>query len=570
MASYTVFTDEDGFLGQGTFGVVEKVADSTTGEVFACKTIRFQNGEKHREPAEREYSILSRLDHPNVVKYVDIIWAPTAAKIYMTFCAGGSLADFIADKRLSEGNRTISVDYISSVFHQLSAALLYCHNGLTVGAGGSISGNSFDWNPVLHRDIKPGNIMLSTREETDEVVVKLGDFGLSTFVEDGRAPSTYAGTKEYLAPEINRYRQGKNYWTKACDIFSVGCTIYELMKLEPPFWGHMDDDDSIKPLPDTFPSKLTSRVMACISYQPERRPDAFDILRSIKWHKAGLSPAPTPSPSIGSSIRRPLPTPIEHPRDPPSLQSTESYSTATFTPAIAFGPKYSSVRYNPLLQSVQQTPVPGSQNPFDGRPLPTISGSTLPREGLREIDSPRSESHKELFIYVKTLTGKTLELYLEQPKTIFDILEAIYVKEGIPIDQQRLIFAGKQLELNRTIMSYNIYNGVTLHLVLRLRGMDSSPKPLSNPGERKVFSGFPISGFPIFVKTLTGKTMQIYIDSFDTVAMLKTKITEEEGIPEDMQRLIFAGHFLEDDRTLSDYNISREVTLHLVLRLRES
>ena len=51
----------------------------------------------------------------------------------------------------------VSADYILSVFHQLSAALLYCHNGLTVGAEGSISGNSFDWNPVLHRDIKPGN-----------------------------------------------------------------------------------------------------------------------------------------------------------------------------------------------------------------------------------------------------------------------------------------------------------------------------------------------------------------------------------------------------------------------------
>jgi serine/threonine protein kinase len=51
----------------------------------------------------------------------------------------------------------VSADYILSVLHQLSAALLYCHTGLTVGAEGAIRGNSFDWNPVLHRDIKPGN-----------------------------------------------------------------------------------------------------------------------------------------------------------------------------------------------------------------------------------------------------------------------------------------------------------------------------------------------------------------------------------------------------------------------------
>ena len=56
----------------------------------------------------------------------------------------------------------VSTDYVLSVFHQLSAALLYCHNGVTVGAGGSISWNSYDWNPVLHRDIKPGNSKCSS------------------------------------------------------------------------------------------------------------------------------------------------------------------------------------------------------------------------------------------------------------------------------------------------------------------------------------------------------------------------------------------------------------------------
>lgn len=68
------------------------------------------------------------------------------------------------------------------------------------------------------------------------------------------------------------------------------------MSLNSPFVGHMDDDDSIVQLPDTFPSKLTNRVMACMSYQPERRPDAHDILRSIKWHKAELEHSPNSGP----------------------------------------------------------------------------------------------------------------------------------------------------------------------------------------------------------------------------------------------------------------------------------
>lgn len=211
VSEYTVL----GAVGKGTFGSVERIRRLSDDRELVWKRMDYgKMGDKEKQQLVQEVNILQKLRHPNIVRYYDrIIDRPNALLyIVMEYCPGGDLAQLI--RRCRRERTFVEEEVVWKVLTQLALALADCHKRRDGGV-------------ILHRDIKPGNVFLD-----EENNVKLGDFGLSRVLgENSLFAHTYVGTPFYMSPE----QVAGSAYNEKCDTWSLGCLIYELAALYPPF-----------------------------------------------------------------------------------------------------------------------------------------------------------------------------------------------------------------------------------------------------------------------------------------------------------------------------------------------
>ncbi|KAL5528207.1 hypothetical protein ACEPAF_7343 [Sanghuangporus sanghuang] len=291
-------------IGNGSFGIIRKVRRKSDGEILARKELKFERmSERDRKQIVAEVNILKDLHHENIVRYIDRHVDKEAGILYilMEYCDGGDLTSII--KQCSRVGRPVPEDVVWSYFLQLLLALQHCH--CPTSSPGEDGTSEIRRQQILHRDLKPENVFISKGK-----TIKLGDFGLSKALTQTNFANTYVGTPYYMSPELI---QEKSYDTKS-DIWSLGCLIYELCALRPPFAEAQTHSElsmlirnaRIPPLPKGYSSSLSHVIKSMLNLNPAMRPSAQQLLQheridfarkvadtekmlqSVKTHKANV------------------------------------------------------------------------------------------------------------------------------------------------------------------------------------------------------------------------------------------------------------------------------------------
>lgn len=248
-------------IGRGNFGLAHLVRDLQTGRKVVIKKVNLMAlTEKEKDEAFSEISLLSSLSHQNIVTYITSFVEDNSLHLVTAFCNGGDLAEMIKTRRLTWN--LMEEDDVLDIFIQVAMAVDYCHS-----------------RRVMHRDLKTSNVFITRKN-----VVKLGDFGIAKMLDPNTANlRTVVGTPYYMSPEVC---ENKPYDFKS-DVWSIGCILYELCKLEYAFGAtsllavvQRIVQEEPKPISDTMYSQdLVKLIASLLEKDPKDRPQIRKVFQ---------------------------------------------------------------------------------------------------------------------------------------------------------------------------------------------------------------------------------------------------------------------------------------------------
>ncbi|KAK7273700.1 hypothetical protein RIF29_14759 [Crotalaria pallida] len=248
-------------IGKGAYARVYKALDLENGDFVAIKQVSLQNiAQEDLSVIMLEIDLLKNLNHKNIVKYLGSSKTKTHLHIVLEYMENGSLADIIKPNKFGPFPESLVAMYIAQVLE----GLVYLHE-----------------QGVIHRDIKGANILT-----TKEGLVKLADFGVAIkLTEADLNTHSVVGTPYWMAPEVIEM----SGVCAASDIWSVGCTVIELLTCVPPYYDLQPMPalfrivrDEHPPLPDSLSADITDFLHHCFKKDAKQRPGAKTLL-SHPW-----------------------------------------------------------------------------------------------------------------------------------------------------------------------------------------------------------------------------------------------------------------------------------------------
>ncbi|XP_022882172.1 MAP3K epsilon protein kinase 1-like isoform X1 [Olea europaea var. sylvestris] len=248
-------------IGKGAYGRVYKGLDLQNGDFVAIKQVSLENiAQEDLNIIMQEIDLLKNLNHKNIVKYLGSLKTKTHLHIILEYVENGSLANIIKPNKFGPFPESLVAVYIAQVLE----GLVYLHE-----------------QGVIHRDIKGANILT-----TKEGLVKLADFGVATKLTEADVNThSVVGTPYWMAPEVIEM----SGVCAASDIWSVGCTVIELLTCVPPYYDLQPMpalfrivQDEHPPIPDSLSPAITDFLRQCFKKDARHRPDAKTLL-SHPW-----------------------------------------------------------------------------------------------------------------------------------------------------------------------------------------------------------------------------------------------------------------------------------------------